>query len=141
MDTNKPAIPKDPEVIRKKVLSDPNTAKIAENLGVPLEEYVNQVIHFVLNPNAEPSLYVVEDEDLRAMGYPPPDADAMGQYIIEAATIAQTANPSRTEFTEARKPPPVQLETPTAAAKPEQEDSALKAELEKARRAGHGRQG
>lgn len=137
--TKKPAASQDPEVLRKKLLSDPNTAQIAKNLGVPLEAYVNQVLHFVLHPNEEPNLYVVEDEALRKMGYEPPDADAMGQYIVEAATVAQAAGP-RTEFVEEKKKPLVAMPDARAGEAPRKDDPQLKAELDK-RRTGRDQQG
>jgi hypothetical protein len=134
--TKKPAASQDPEVLRKKILSDPNTAQIAKNLGVPLEDYVNQVLHFVLNPHEEPNLYVVEDAALRGMGYEPPDADAMGQYIIDAATVAQAAAP-QSGFVDEKKKKLVELPDARAGAAPQAEDPQLKAELDK-RRTGRG---
>jgi hypothetical protein len=106
--------PKDPEVIRKKVLSDPNTEQIAKRLGVPLEDYVNQVVHFVLNPNEDPNVYLVEDEDLRQMGYEPPDPEEMGRFVMNAATEAAAvadATGAKTEFVDAKKEP-VKLKDP-----------------------------
>lgn len=134
--TPKPAASQDPEVLRKKLLSDPNTVQIAKNLGVPLEDYVKQVLHFVLHPNEEPNLYVVEDEALRAAGYEPPDADAMGQYIIDAATVAQAAEP-QSGFVDEKKKKLVDLPDARAGAAPQREDPQLKAELDK-RRTGRG---
>jgi hypothetical protein len=139
MDTTKPpAASPEAEALRKKILGDPNTAKIAENLGVPLEDYVNQVLHFALHPNEEPQLYVVEDAALRQMGYEPPDAEAMGQYIVEAATLAEASAP-QTGFDEAKKPP-VQLQSAQGSAAPQKDDAQLKADLDK-RIAGRGQQG
>ena len=134
--TKKPAASQDPEVLRKRILSDPNTAQIAKNLGVPLETYVNQVLHFVLNPNEEPNVYIVEDEALRKMGYQPPDAEAMGRYIVEAATVAQAASP-QTGFEDEKKKQLVAMPDARAGATPQAEDPQLKAELDK-RRPGRG---
>lgn len=87
-----PRVPvKDPEALRAKLLADPNTRGIAEKLGVELAEYVNQVVYFASNPTVEPQLYMVEDEDLRSLGMEPPDADAIGKYVMDSATIAQAA--------------------------------------------------
>jgi hypothetical protein len=127
---------RDPEAIRKKVLADPNTEQIAKNLGVPLEDYVNQVVHFVLHPNEDPNIYIVEDEDLRAMGLEPPNAEEMGRFVMNAATEAtaiEEAKGSRTEFVEARKDP-VRLQDPRAASSGEtmeSKDPHLKTDLEK----------
>ena len=140
--TKKPAASQDPEVLRKKILSDPNTEQIAKNLGVPLEEYVEQVVHFILNPHEEPNLYVAEDDALRKLGYEPPDAEAMGKFIIEAVTLAEAAT-GTTGFVDGSggKKKPVHLPDAQAAGRvPEQEDPELKAELEK-QRVGRGQQG
>ncbi len=92
----------DTESLRKKVLADPNTERIARNLGVPVADYVEQVVHFALHPEQEPRLYIVEDEDLRAMGLEPPDAQAMERFVTRAASIADAAE-GRTEFVEERR--------------------------------------
>lgn len=141
MDTTKtPAASPESEALRKKILADPNTAKIAENLGVPLEDYVNQVLHFALNPKAEPQVYVVEDAALRQMGYEPPDAEAMGKYIVEAAALVE-ASASPTEFVDGpAKKQPVQLSASPGDAVPEKDDPQLKADLSK-RITGRGQQG
>ncbi len=92
MAAQKPSGPRaaqDPEALRKRVLEDPYSEQIAQHLGVPLQEYVEQVVHYVLRPREEPSLYIVEDRELRAMGCEPPDPEAMGRFVIEAATLAE----------------------------------------------------
>jgi hypothetical protein len=139
MDTTKTPASPESEALRKKILADPNTAKIAENLGVPLEDYVNQVLHFALHPDEEPNVYVVEDAALRQMGYEPPDAEAMGQYIVEAATLAEASSP-QSGFVDEAKKKPVQLQASQGSAAPEKEDPQLKADLDK-RIAGRGQQG
>jgi hypothetical protein len=83
--------PQDASAVRKKVLADENTAEIARNLGVSTEEYVDQVVHFLLHAREEPWLYVIEDHDLRAMGLEPPGPEEMGRFVLEAARLAQAA--------------------------------------------------
>lgn len=132
--------PKDPQALRQRILDDPNTAKIAEKIGVPLEQYVADVMHFVQNPGADPSVYVVEDEDLRSKGYEPPDADAIGRYLIEAAAVASAAD--STEWTDPAGKKLVDMSGPQAATQaPETTDPALKDELSKALRAGRSKKG
>jgi hypothetical protein len=97
----KPKPKKSPEALRKQLMEDPNTKGIAKNLGVSLEDYVNQVLHFVAHPNEEPSLYVVEDADLRGMGLEPPDEAAIGKFVMEAASVASAAD--ATEYTDPKK--------------------------------------
>jgi hypothetical protein len=92
-----PNTPQDVEALRKKVLSNENTAAIARNLGVSVEVYTNRVVHFLLHPQQEPEIYVVEEADLRSMGLPPPDAEELGRFVTESATAAAAGEP-KTEF-------------------------------------------
>jgi hypothetical protein len=105
--------PQGSEALRRKVLSNENTAAIARNLGVSIEAYTDRVVHFLLHPQEEPELYVVEDQDLRAMGLKPPDPEEMGRFVEEAATLAE-AGEAKTEFVAVRQPP-VQLSDPRPA--------------------------
>lgn len=135
----KPAkLPRTVRHVRAKVLEDPNTAKIAKRLGVPLQAYVDQVVHFVMNPKAEPSLYVVEDRDLAALGMPAPREDEMGRYLLEAAQVADAAG--ATGFSDPKKKLVTLADLPAvqAGGKP---DPKLQAQLEKQRRVGRGRKG
>lgn len=137
MAATRKALPKDPETLRKLVLDDPNTAKIAEKLGVALEEYANQVVQFAMNPDAEPSLYMAEDADLKSIGWEPPDPAAMGRYLIEAVTVAEASD--KTEFSDPKKK---LVEMPDAAgAATGTSDPNLKAELEKQLKSDRGRKG
>jgi hypothetical protein len=83
--------PLDARALRKQVLADENTAEIARNLGFSTEEYVDQVVYFLLSPPQEPLLYVIEDDDLRSLRLDPPDRVEMGRFVIEAARLAEAA--------------------------------------------------
>jgi hypothetical protein len=82
-------------------MDDPDTRGIAKNLGVDLKDYVNQVVHYVMNPKEEPTFYIVEDDDLRSMGLEPPDPEAIGRHIIDALAVSNAAD--STEYTDTRK--------------------------------------
>lgn len=58
------APPIDP-ALRAKILADPNVAKLAAELGVPLDDYVNQIGYFINNPDTQPALAMASDEDLK----------------------------------------------------------------------------
>lgn len=83
--------PQDAKALRKKVLADENTAEIARNLGISTEEYVDQVMHFLLHPREEPWLYLIEDHSLRTLGLEPPHPEEMGRFVMEAAQLAEAA--------------------------------------------------
>jgi pyruvate/2-oxoglutarate dehydrogenase complex dihydrolipoamide acyltransferase (E2) component len=66
------APPVDP-ALREKILADPNVARLAQELGVPLDEYVNQIGYYINNPGVQPALAMASDEDLRnKLGVEPP---------------------------------------------------------------------
>lgn len=122
--------PKDPLEIRKKVLADPNTAQIAETLGVSLEEYVEGVVHFAMNPQELPEYVVASDKILEEQyGLPPtPKADeliALFDRELEYATISE-----KTDYRGAKQ---VLVELPEAAPSEETrpEDPKLKEDLKK----------
>ncbi len=114
--------------VRKKVLADPNTAKIAEKLGVPLEEYVEGVVHFAMNPDQLPEYVVASDADIKEkFGLDPAPNDQQIIKIFEenlkVATITDT-----TDFQEAARP---QVALNAAGAATTAEDPTLKEELKK----------
>lgn len=51
--------------LRAKILADPNVAKIAKELEMDLDEFVNTVGYYMNNPGTEPAFLVVKDEDLK----------------------------------------------------------------------------
>lgn len=81
----------DIQALRKQVLADENTAELARMLGVSTDEYLDHVLHFLRHTQEEPELYVVEDSALRAIGLSCPDPEEMGQFVLEAASLAEAA--------------------------------------------------
>lgn len=80
------------EDMRKQVLEDPRTAEIAANLGVDLEEYVEQVVHFATHPDETPEFRVVKDEVLREEGFDVPTEEEMDAWFeaVERGTLVFT---------------------------------------------------
>ncbi|MBX5484974.1 MAG: hypothetical protein IRZ16_24415, partial [Myxococcaceae bacterium] len=72
MPTHPPPTEAELQKLAERILRDPNTAKIAEKLSVPLEEYVQMVMTFYLDPKQEPEFVTISDENLKKMGAPPP---------------------------------------------------------------------
>lgn len=121
---------KNPLEIRKKVLADPNTAKIAQTLGVPLEEYVEGVVHFAMNPEQLPEYVVVTDEVLKekfGLGPTPKVEEILKTFDtnLELATIS-----NRTDFS-GPKAKLVDLPNATDAGTPQGADRALQEDLQK----------
>lgn len=96
------ASPATPEQFRKLLEDDPNTAKIAQKLGVPLEAYVKQVVHLATHPKEDPQLLYVKDADLRSKGFTPPDAAAMAKHVKAGLEVIDAAG--GTGFQATKKP-------------------------------------
>jgi hypothetical protein len=98
----------DAAALRKQVLEDPFSLRISKHLGVPLEEYVHWVVHYVLHPRDEPGFYVVEDKALSAMGLQSPEPEVMGRFVKEANAriTAEEKEAERGEAPERMEPPP-----------------------------------
>lgn len=56
--------PASPE-LRAKILADPNVAKVAASLGMPAEEYADQIAYYMNNPGTVPGLLIASDEDIK----------------------------------------------------------------------------
>ena len=116
-----------PEALKKKLLEDPNTPKLAETLGLPLEDYVQLVMHYVTT-GEEPQFFVVSDENLRKLGYEPPDPKAMSAYLTQA--VATIFTQEGTAFSAERKGPVSLGEVPAAGAPAAAADPELKKQID-----------
>jgi len=90
--------------LRAKILADPNVAKMAEELEMDLDEFVNTVGYYMNNPGVEPAFLVVSDENLRKMGVEPPTAEAI-EANVRASVEAIKAGQAPSGFDEPRKKP------------------------------------
>ena len=90
--------------LRAKILADPNVAKIAAELEMSVDEFVNTVGYYMNNPGVEPAFLVVSDEDLRKMGVEPPTAEAI-EANVRASVEAIKAGQAPSGFDEARNKP------------------------------------
>ena len=88
--------------LRAKILADPNVAKIAAQLEMDLEEFVNTVGYYMNNPGVEPAFLVVKDEDLKKMGVNPPTQEAI-EANVRASVEAIKAGQAPSGFDDARK--------------------------------------
>lgn len=90
--------------LRAKILSDPNVAKMAAELEMDLEVFVNTVGYYMNNPGVEPAVLVVSDENLRKMGVEPPTAEAI-EANVRASVEVIKAGQAPSGFDEARSKP------------------------------------
>lgn len=96
--------PKISAELRKKILADPNVAKIAAELEMDLEEFVNTVGYYLNNPGVEPAFLVVSDENLRKMGIEPPSAEAI-EANVRASVEAIKAGQGSSGFEDSKVKP------------------------------------
>ncbi|QRN99133.1 hypothetical protein JRI60_08990 [Archangium violaceum] len=88
---------------RAKILADPNVAKMAAELEMDLDEFVNTIGYYLNNPGVEPAFLVVSDENLRKMGVEPPTSEAIEANVRASVEAIKAGQQSRSGFEEARK--------------------------------------
>ncbi len=124
-----------PEALKKLLMDDPNTAKLAETLGLPLEDYLQLVVHYATT-GEEPQFFIVSDEDLKKMGHEPPDPAKMSAYLKE--TVMTLAAREGTAFTAKEKKPVSLGEMPAQAPETAASNPDLKKQLDAELRAKRG---
>jgi hypothetical protein len=117
--------------LRAKILSDPNVAKIAAELEMDLDEFVNTVGYYMNNPGVEPAFLVVSDENLRKMGVEPPTNEAI-EANVRATVEAMKAAQAPSGFDDTRKKT-VELSAQGGEAVKPKNDPGLSDDLKKAR--------
>lgn len=88
--------------LRAKILADPNVAKMAAELEMDLDEFVNTVGYYMNNPGVEPAFLVVSDENLKKMGVNPPSQEAI-EANVRASVEAIKAGQAPSGFDDSRK--------------------------------------
>lgn len=120
--------------LRAKILADPNVAKIAAELEMSLDEFVNTVGYYMNNPGVEPAFLVVSDDNLRKMGVEPPTNEQL-EANVRASVEAIKAGQAPSGFDAPRKKtvelPSQGGEALTAKADPDLEDTIKKARFPK----------
>jgi hypothetical protein len=116
---------------KAKILSDPNVAKIATELGMSVDEFANTVGFYLNNPDTEPGFLVVSDENLRKMGVEPPSAEAIEANVRASVELIKAGtNPS--SFHDAKRKT-VELQAQQEQLKPTAVDPDLEDTVKKAR--------
>lgn len=88
--------------LRAKILSDPNVPKIAAELKMDVETFVNTIGYYMNNPGVEPAFLVVSDENLKKMGVTPPTQEAI-EANVRQSVEAIKAGKAPSGYEEARK--------------------------------------
>jgi hypothetical protein len=123
---------KSPLEIRKSVLADPMTAKIAAKLGIPLEEYAEGIVHFAMNPDELPEYVGVTDEVLKEKFGLEPSMKADEITKVFDTQVKYATHSDTTDYRDAEaKAKPVELSS--SPAQLETQDAALKKELDRQR--------
>lgn len=91
--------------LKAKILADPNVAKIAAELEVPLEEFVNQIGYYMNNPGVEPAFLVVPDDKLKSeLGVTAPTQEQL-EANVRATVEAMKVGQAPSGFDKAKKNP------------------------------------
>ncbi len=123
--------PVSPE-LRAKILSDPNVAKIAAELEMDVEQFVNTVGYYLNNPGTEPAFLVVSDANLRKMGVEPPSAEAI-EANVRASVEAIKAGQAPSGYVDKKKQPVAMPSEGGQALKPKEIDPDLEDSVRKLR--------
>ena len=79
--------------ILAKVLAQPESAHIAESLGMELEDYAQRVLFYVRNPKQQPMIEVMSDDEAREAGMPSPEECARTlEKVIDDADREEQAH-------------------------------------------------
>jgi hypothetical protein len=95
------------EVVRAELLKDAETKRIANAVGMELEEYVELVLEYAQDKDKEPVLLVGDDADLRAAGHTPKTVDEVVKIIadeVKGAVQFETSEFSSDAPADAGKP-------------------------------------
>jgi hypothetical protein len=128
-------------MIKKRLMEDPNTAKIAEKLGMTFESYLELVMKYVNNPNMDAMVDIVSDEDLRAAGTEPPDIKKAAAWFserVEARTMTTRSKFADPNSQRERVTGKIPL-APAAKAAPDEVRQDLKEELDRELSTGRGK--
>lgn len=119
--------------LRAKILADPNVAKVAAQLGTPLEEYVNQIAYYFNNPDTVPALAQASDEDIKKLtGNDAPTFEQI-EAAAKAANDAFMAGQAPSGFDDKKKNTLEMPATGGEQVKTEKADPALQDAIKKAR--------
>jgi hypothetical protein len=77
-------------------------AKIAAELEMELDEFVNTIGYYLNNPGVEPAFLIADDEDLKKMGVKVPTMEAI-EANVRASVEAIKAGQAPSGFEPARK--------------------------------------
>ena len=66
------------EVARAQLMENDEIKQLAETLGMELEDFVERVLFYGKNPDAEPQLHIIPDDELEELGA---DVPTMGEVM------------------------------------------------------------
>jgi hypothetical protein len=114
--------------IKKKVMADPESTKIAKGLGVALIEYASLVAHFKTT-KSEPQFVTVSEENLKAKGFAPTSLKHIENFLEGEQEILVTSGATSGFSSKPRAMTPVEIASPVLPT-----NAALAEELKKSMR-------
>lgn len=82
-------------MLREELLADPEAQAIAKMFGITIDAYADLVLEFALNPEKEPELELIDDEDFEECEVRVPDEATITMWV-EAVEASVPPAPSET---------------------------------------------
>ena len=73
-------------VAKQQLLDDPQTHEIAQTLGVDVEDYVEQVLLYAMNPQLEAQVQVLDEQELEEMEVSVPSEGEVLNWFAKVST-------------------------------------------------------
>jgi hypothetical protein len=126
------------EAFRKDMLQNPDVQSTAASLGIPLEDFVADIVKYAQNPDLDVELTITPDETLRELGYDAPTLEEAAFWVKEAVSNDPLIRNARSDYQEGDDKKAVELsprvDEESSAEAPA--DPALLEELKKRRGSG-----
>ena len=81
------------EVARQQLMENQEIVQLAEVLGMELEDYVERVLFYATNPDAEPQLHIIEEDELEEMGADVPTMGEVMQWLRDVESGKEDLSP------------------------------------------------
>ena len=135
------------EEVRAELMKSEETQQLAKTLGLKLEDYVEKVLSYYKDPNKQPMMYVLSEEQIRAAGVEPPTEKAIMEWLqkVDSGEIDLRPDHMKDGFKKPEKAPvsgvadEASVHEPAAPAADPEMGSALKEQLKQQIKRGGGK--
>ena len=72
-------------VVRQQLLDDPSTREIAKAFKIPVEKYIEMVLKYAQNPDLEPELTILDEDEIQTHGEVLPTENEVVAWLEQVA--------------------------------------------------------